>query len=87
MQDQDFNDDTKDAGELGAGHSVTALYEIIPVGAESNVELPEVDSLKYQQNNVDAVAYQSNELMQVKLRYKAPNSSTSQLITQPIIEQ
>ena len=87
LQDQDFNDDTKDAGELGAGHSVTALYEIIPVGAESNVELPEVDSLKYQQNNVDAVAYQSNELMQVKLRYKAPNSSTSQLITQPIIEQ
>ena len=87
LQNQDFNDDTKDAGELGAGHSVTALYEIIPVGANTDVELPSVDPLRYQDNKVDTAAYKSNELMQVKLRYKAPNGSKSQLITQPVVDK
>ncbi|NES81323.1 MAG: VWA domain-containing protein [Moorea sp. SIO2B7] len=87
LQNQDFNDDTKDAGELGAGHSVTALYEIIPVGANTDVELPSVDTLRYQENKIDTAAYKSNELMQVKLRYKAPNGSKSQLITQPVIDK
>jgi len=86
LRDQDFNDDTKDAGELGAGHSVTALYEIIPTGVESDVNLPTVDPLKYQQNAVDATAYNSNELMMVKLRYKAPNENESKLIQQPVVE-
>lgn len=86
LRDQDFNDDTKDAGELGAGHSVTALYEIIPTGVESDVNLPTVDPLKYQQNAVDATAYNSNELMMVKLRYKAPNENESKLIQQPVLE-
>jgi len=86
LRDQDFNDDTKDAGELGAGHSVTALYEIIPAGVESDVNLPTVDPLKYQQNAVDATAYNSNELMMVKLRYKAPNENESKLIQQPVVE-
>lgn len=85
LRDRDFNDDTKDAGELGAGHSVTALYEIIPTGVESDVNLPEVDALKYQQNTVDAAAYNSDELMLVKLRYKAPDENESKLIEQPII--
>jgi len=87
LQAEDFNNDKKDAGELGAGHSVTALYEIIPVGVNSDVKLPPVDSLRYQQNQVDSSAYQNNELMLVKLRYKAPQDTTSQLITQPLIDR
>ncbi|MGL5061291.1 MAG: YfbK domain-containing protein, partial [Microcoleus sp.] len=53
---------------------------IVPVGVESDVKLPNVDGLKYQQKQVDPAAYQNNELMLVKLRYKAPNSTNSQLI-------
>ncbi|WP_293359400.1 MULTISPECIES: VWA domain-containing protein [unclassified Microcoleus] len=87
LQNQDFNDDKKDAGELGAGHSVTAIYEIIPVGVASNVKLPEVDPLKYQPNPATASASQTDELMQVKLRYKKPNETVSQLITQSIIDK
>ncbi len=87
LQDRDFNDDTKDAGELGAGHSVTALYEIIPVGAKTEVKLPEIDPLRYQYNVGSAEAYENNELMQVKLRYKEPQDSKSKLITQPVVER
>jgi Ca-activated chloride channel family protein len=86
LRDQDFNDDTKDAGEIGAGHTVTALYEVIPTGMESDVKLPSIDPLKYQQNPPVASS-NSNELMQVKLRYKNPKDSTSQLISQPILDQ
>ncbi|MCC3605797.1 MAG: VWA domain-containing protein [Microcoleus sp. PH2017_29_MFU_D_A] len=87
LQNQDFNDDKKDAGELGAGHSVTAIYEIIPVGVASNIKLPEVDPLKYQPNPATASASQTDELMQVKLRYKNPNETVSQLITQSVIDK
>ncbi|NEP88142.1 MAG: VWA domain-containing protein [Okeania sp. SIO2C2] len=87
LRSQDFNDDTKDAGELGAGHSVTALYEIVPVGVESNVKLPEVDELRYQDNQVDQAAYNSDELMLVKLRYKEPKGTTSALIKQPVVDK
>ncbi|HLO52608.1 MAG TPA: von Willebrand factor type A domain-containing protein [Kamptonema sp.] len=87
LQNQDFNDDKKDAGELGAGHSVTALYEIIPVGVESDVKLSEVDELKYQQTTVAPNAYQTDELMQVKLRYKKPSETTSELIKQSVIDR
>lgn len=86
LRDQDFNDDTKDAGEVGAGHSVTALYEVIPAGVETNIKLPSVDPLKYQTPPASAVA-NSNELMQVKIRYKAPKGSTSELITQAVIDR
>ncbi len=90
LRDQDFNDDTKDAGEIGAGHSVTALYEIVPTGMAIDVKLPSIDDLKYQK--VDPISppsspTSSNELMQLKLRYKTPEGNTSQLITQPIFEQ
>lgn len=85
LRDRDFNDDTKDAGELGAGHSVTALYEIIPVGVQTDVNLPEVDSLKYQQNTVEPNASNRDELMLVKLRYKPPKETQSLLIEQPAI--
>ncbi len=87
LQNQDFNDDKKDAGELGAGHSVTALYEIIPVGVQSDVKLSDTDALKYQKNTVEKTAYQSDELIQVKLRYKAPNGTTSQLIQEPVVDK
>ena len=85
LQNQDFNDDKKDAGELGAGHSVTALYEIIPAGVKSDTPLPKVDPLKYQQNQANDNG--SNELIQVKLRYKEPNQSTSQLLAVLVVDR
>ena len=84
LQDEDFNDDTKDAGELGAGHSVTALYEVIPVGIDSSYEIVEVDSLRYQAPDEPTVTSDSDELLFVKLRYKAPQGSESRLITHPV---
>lgn len=86
LRSEDFKDDQKDAGELGAGHSVTALYEIIPVGVKSDVKLSEIDSLKYQKNIQQSAAV-SDELMQVKLRYKAPNQNTSQLLTSSVVDR
>jgi Ca-activated chloride channel family protein len=86
LRNEDFKDDKKDAGELGAGHSVTALYEVIPVGVKSDVKLSEIDSLKYQKP-IQQVTSGSDELMQVKLRYKAPNQNTSQLLTSPVIDR
>ncbi|NEO22681.1 MAG: VWA domain-containing protein [Moorea sp. SIO4A5] len=85
LKDEEFNDDTKDAGELGAGHTVTALYEIIPVGAKTNVKLPDIDPLKYQSNAASTT--NSKELMQVKLRYKEPDGNTSQLLTYPLVDK
>jgi Ca-activated chloride channel family protein len=76
---EDFHDDAKDAGEINAGHSVTALYELVPPGAP--MELPKVDGLHYQ-TAPKAVA--SSELLTVKLRYKAPDSETSSLLTFPV---
>jgi Ca-activated chloride channel homolog len=87
LKDQDFNDDKKDAGEIGAGHSVTALYEVIPVGVPIDVRLPSVDPLKYQRPTGTTAVTNSEELMQVKLRYKAPRSSTSQLISHTILDR
>ncbi|MFO8041142.1 MAG: VWA domain-containing protein [Sodalinema sp.] len=88
LADEDFNDDSQDAGELGAGHSVTALYEVIPVGVESEVELPEVDDLRYQTSadgdNLDLDAETAEEMMLVKLRYKDPTAETSQRIDRPV---
>ncbi len=76
---RDFNDDTKDAGEIGAGHTVTALYEIVPVG--QGVE-PQVDGLKYQETGTALTpAASSGELMTVKLRYKQPSGSKSKLLS------
>jgi Ca-activated chloride channel family protein len=78
LRHEDFNDDRKDAGEIGAGHTVTALYEIVPAGVE--VESAGVDPLKYQQPRPPAPAAASDELLTVKLRYKAPESDESRLI-------
>lgn len=82
LRDEDFNDDKKDAGELGSGHSVTALYEIIPVGVDS--EFYKVDKLKYQETKTVSKAEQNGEIMTVKFRYKKPNGSESKLIVHPL---
>ncbi|MFD2921065.1 von Willebrand factor type A domain-containing protein [Terrimonas rubra] len=79
---EDFNDDKKDAGELGSGHTVTAIYEIIPAGIKDTL-LGSVDALKYQQP-VKAGKYNGTEMMTVKARYKPVNSETSLLLEYPI---
>jgi Ca-activated chloride channel family protein len=89
---EDFNDDTKDAGEIGAGHTVTAFYEIVPVGVE--VDLPPVDPLKYQPQWDDEgdeggeadEGDASGEMMTVKLRYKPPAGDRSKLIEVPVTD-
>jgi len=81
LRHQDFNDDTKDAGEIGAGHTVTALYELVPVGVE--IDIPSVDPLKYQTTAQPAPEV-SQELMTVKLRFKEPDGDTSRLIQFPL---
>lgn len=82
---QDFNDDKKDAGEIGAGHSVTALYEIVPAGAA--VEAPSIDALKYQQPRAASAAARSDELLTVKLRYKEPDAEASRLLAVTLRER
>lgn len=78
LNEEDFNDDAKDAGELGAGHTVTALYEIVPAGVESSAG--SVDPLKYQKQKNSSAALSltgSKELLTVKLRYKNPDANRS----------
>lgn len=82
LADRDFNDDTKDAGEIGAGHTVTALYEVVLVGAPAVTG--SVDPLKYQTPRATSTAASSDELMTVKLRYKSPTGDASQLLTVPV---
>ena len=84
LNKEDFNDDTKDAGELGSGHTVTALYEIIPVGVENTYG--GVDKLKYQENNQSETKSNkySSELLTVKLRYKKPNEDKSSKMEIPV---
>ena len=75
---EDFDNDKKDAGELGAGHTVTALYELVPAGAQEMV--PIAGELKYQRTKLT----KSKELMTVKLRYKPPDGDVSKLIEKSI---
>jgi Ca-activated chloride channel family protein len=82
LRAEDFNDDKKDAGEIGAGHTVTALYELVPAGKEA--ELPKVDPLKYQQPAAPSEAAGSSELLTLKLRYKLPEADKSELLTFPV---
>ena len=85
LRKEDFNDDTKDAGEIGAGHTVTALYEIVPAGVE--VATPAVDALKYQMPPAPAGAAHRGEMMTVKLRYKPPDGEASKRIEMPVPDQ
>jgi Ca-activated chloride channel homolog len=79
LKHEDFNDDKKDAGDIGEGHSVTALYEIVPVGVE--MDLPAVDPLKYQRPAEVNASASADELLTIKLRYKAPDGDESRLIS------
>ena len=83
LADKDFNDDKKDAGEIGAGHSVTALYEIVPVGQK--IENDGIE-LKYSKNESSNTKF-NNELLTVKLRYKEPDSDESKLITTGVLDR
>jgi Ca-activated chloride channel homolog len=80
---QDFNNDKKDAGELGSGHTVTALYEVIPVTSTSLIEIS-IDSLRYQPNFQKLSAQYKDELMTLKLRYKLPTDSVSKLLVHTV---
>ena len=82
LADKDFNDDKKDAGEIGAGHSVTALYEIVPAG--QRIENDGIE-LKYSKT-VPSETQFGNELLTVKLRYKEPDSNQSKLITTGVLD-
>ncbi|MFP4662376.1 MAG: vWA domain-containing protein [Halanaerobiales bacterium] len=83
MEDQDFADDTKDAGELGAGHTVTALYELVPADHE---HLDISKDLIYQETVIKDDAYNNNQLMNIKLRYKEAEESESKLISTTVID-
>lgn len=89
MRAEDFNDDKKDAGEIGAGHSVTALYEIVPAGVAAPSDTPpKVDPLKYQTAaRPTAPAAASGELAQIKIRYKEPTGTESKLSSFPIVDR
>jgi Ca-activated chloride channel family protein len=82
LRNEDFVDDRKDAGELGAGHTVTALYEIVPVGASFAGTAGDLDDLKYQSVQLRPGA-SSDEWLTVQLRYKEPDGATSRLLTHP----
>jgi Ca-activated chloride channel family protein len=84
LRNEDFNDDAKDAGEIGAGHTVTAFYELVtPEDAEN---LPGVDPLKYQATRDTTPGEDSNELLTLKLRYKEPEGDSSKLMEIPVLE-
>ena len=82
---EDFADDKKDAGEIGAGHAVTALYEVVPVGAPPVAVAG--DSLTYQQVTLKPSASRSNDLLTVRLRYKDPTGTKSRLLSAPVMDQ
>jgi Ca-activated chloride channel family protein len=82
LNKEDFNNDRKDAGEIGSGHSVTALYELIPASSEETIS--GVDPLKYQTTQISEEAKESKEMLTVKLRYKKPDGDTSILMTHTV---
>ncbi len=87
LANEDFNDDTKDAGEMGAGHTVTALYEVVPVESDSEVVASTVDPLRYQrvpESRRERRVTESNEIAFVRVRYKEPSGDASRLLERPI---
>ncbi|MBO9594532.1 MAG: VWA domain-containing protein [Niabella sp.] len=86
LNQEDFNDDEKDAGEIGSGHTVTALYEVIPPGVKNTFEKP-VDDLKYRSASGQGTVPASAELLTLKLRYKDVDADRSKLITVPVADR
>lgn len=86
LKTQDFNDDTKDAGEIGAGHTVTALYEIVPTGGSINPTA--VDQAPYVKpaSKREDQGNDSNELLTLRMRYKQPDGNKSSLLEWPITD-
>jgi Ca-activated chloride channel homolog len=85
LRREDFNDDKKDAGDMGAGQTVTALFEVVPRGVE--VQTSSVDPLKYQQPARPTRNAANGEILNVKIRYKEPEASTSQSMETPVIDR
>lgn len=83
---EDFNDDERDGGEIGAGHIVTALYEVLPVGTTSE-QAPNVDPLRYQETAGPSDEALGQELLTVKVRYKRPDEDHSRLLSQTLLDQ
>jgi Ca-activated chloride channel family protein len=89
LKKEDFNNDTVDAGEIGAGHTVTALYEIVPVGSEPAGEGDGAEALKYRRPNSRAAELQtaaSDELLTLKVRYKDADGAVSRKLEFPLID-
>ena len=87
LRDEDFKDDTKDAGELGSGHTVTALYELIPPGSPDLAKVPRPDSLRYTSMPSRTDAATTSELLFVKLRYKQPTGRESTEMTHVVADE
>src|SRR5437867_375611 len=87
LRNEDFADDKKDAGEVGSGHSVTALYEVVQVGVNTAVTIRMPDSLRYQHRDAQSTSAAGPELLFVKVRYKQPDGDQSRLISQPVLAQ
>jgi len=86
LKDEDFNNDAKDAGDMGAGHTVTAFYEVIPAGVK-NEYVGKVDDLKYQKKEkMTLKPTGSDELLTVKLRYKVPDKDVSRKMELPFVD-
>jgi Ca-activated chloride channel homolog len=85
LRHEDFNDDKKDAGDMGAGHSVTALFEVVPKGVEINT--PGVDPLKYQEAAKMIDRAPRGEILNLKIRYKEPEADTSQSFETPVTDR
>ncbi len=81
---EDFNDDQRDSGDLGAGHTVTAFYEIIPTGVDTSTPIRGLDELRYQRIDERVALRESPEMLFVKLRYKDPNGSRSRLLSHAV---
>lgn len=82
---QDFNDDSRDAGDIGAGHTITALYEVVPPGVD--IAAPGVDPLKYQRPSRPGAASDSGDLLTLKLRYKQPDGERSEVMEVPLADE
>jgi Ca-activated chloride channel family protein len=84
LKKEDFNDDRKDAGEIGAGHTVTALYELVPPGKA--LDTPAVDALKYQSVAAPTEAAESGDVFTLRVRYKEPEGQVSRLLSFPVVD-
>jgi Ca-activated chloride channel family protein len=85
LANEDFNDDRKDAGEMGAGHRVTALYEVVPIDVEPDVDIRGVDPLRYRDDGPRTDGALRDEIAFVRVRYKEPRGSRSSLLEHPVL--